>query len=155
MRIVVLILFATFALLPNAANACSCIGNNPKSIDSVRKHYDYADIVFLGKVEDEETVRRSDEDSYRQIQTTTLFVLASWKGEKSNRVLMKIDVTCCMCGYLFGKGETHLIFGHEGADGFYSTSICSMSMRAPVAEETVKLLDEIAAEEQSPNNALH
>jgi len=153
MRIMVLILFATLTVLPNAAGACSCIGSDPKSINSVREHYDRADIVFLGKVE--EIVENNDEDSIRQVQTTTLFVLTSWKGEKSNRVLMKIDVTCCMCGYSFRKDETHLIFGYEANDGFYKTSICSMSMPAPIAEETVKILDELAAEEQSPKNALH
>ena len=153
MRTVIPILFATIAILPSAAGACSCVGNDPKSINSVREHYDHADMVILGKVE--EVVENDDADSIRQIQTTTLFVLASWKGEKSNRVLMKIDVTCCMCGYSFRKDETHLIFGYEADDGFYATSICSMSMPAPIAEKTVMILDELAAEEQSPNNSLH
>ena len=153
MRIVVLIIFATFTIFPIAAGACSCVGNDPKSINSVREQYDRADIVFLGKVE--EIVESDDEDSIRQVQTTTLFVLTSWKGEKSNRVMMKIDVTCCMCGYSFRNEQTHLIFGYEADDGFYATSICSMSMPAPIAEETVKILDELAADEQSPNNALH
>lgn len=153
MRIVVLIIFATFTIFPIAADACSCVKNDPKSINSVREDFDHADIVFLGKVE--KIVESYDEDSIRQEQTTTLFVLTSWKGEKSNRVLMKIDVTCCMCGYSFRNDQTYLIFGYEADDGFYRTSICSMSIRAPIAEETIKILDELAAEEQSPNNALH
>ena len=127
--------------------ACSCVANDPASIRSVREYYDYADVVFLGKVEETDSAAVQDGGYVKQIQTTTLFVLRSWKGEKSNRIITRIDTQCCICGYSFSEGETHLIFAYETKDGYYTTSICSMSMPESRANDTIALLDEIASGE--------
>ena len=101
--------------------------------------------VFLGKAEKVKTALPDNARSGATIQTTTFYVLDSWKGEKANRIVTKINVQCCLCGANFYEGETYLVFAFEAVDGFYSTSICSMTMGETWALATITILNELIA----------
>ena len=78
------------------------------------------------------------------IQTTVFLVQDMWKGDRTNRIITKIDIQCCICGTNFVEGETYLVFAYKGDDEFYSTSICTMTMDKLRASETINILDTLA-----------
>lgn len=145
MRVLVLVLFSVLFFVCRAALACSCILPTQDPEEAVEDAADRADIVFLGKVERVHTADIPDVGAV--IQESTFYILESWKGEKVTRVSTKINVQCCVCGFHFEEGETYLVFAYEGKDGYYSTSICSLTRRADQAEEYLTILRDIKAKE--------
>ena len=113
MRNAVLLTIVLVAFGFAEARACSCVPNDPRSTESVREHVEYADVVFLGKVESKETNPPESSSDGLRIETTTFYVLDSWKGEKANRIVTKINVQCCLCGASFDENENYLVFAYE------------------------------------------
>ena len=144
--------FALLAVLFFAAdrtNACSCLYQDPNSPDVVREALDRADVVFAGTAETVEVLADPEVDYGAEYQTTTFLVKNSWKGEKANRIITKVNIQCCICGFSFEQDQTYLVFGYETDEGFYSVSICGLSRTYAEAGDIVRILDEIISEGES------
>lgn len=127
-------------LSPRLSYACSCAPPSDSLLDSVESALEQADIVFVGEAENSEL---SDDDT---VQITTFYVRNSWKGTIANRVITKVVVSCCVCGYHFDVGSTYLVFGYERKDNFYSASICSLTRNLEHATEIIHILERLRAE---------
>jgi len=131
-------------LIPLDADACSCREISDDLPYEVESAVNSADVVFVGFAE---SVDLSYKNRVRMIQTTVFHVKDSWKGRHSDRITTRIDVSCCVCGYSFEKGESYLIFGYEERDGYFSTSVCSLTQKLESAEEIIAILEELEVEE--------
>ena len=145
-HLTILIALACF-LATVESSACSCVPPPEDLKEGVARALERADLVFLGEAENVALDVDKEKKFSPMIQTSTFYVLESWKGEKVTRVTTKINIQCCVCGFSFDEGETYLIFGYEREDGFYSTSICSMSNRADRSTEVIEVLRELSVEE--------
>jgi hypothetical protein len=144
MRFVAIVALVSLAFTPELLNACSCMPHDQDPVKAVQKSFDRADVVFLGQAESVETTD-SDSESYVDIfQTTTFYVIKAWKGEESKRILTRINIACCLCGYAFEEGRKYLVFGYKLDDGFYSTSTCGLTTTGERADEFAAILDELA-----------
>lgn len=147
MRILLLLVISTCLLVSRPATACSCVSPKEDATEAVSDALKKADIVFLGKAETTTMSASSKSRLASTIQTTTFYLLESWKGEKVSRVTTKIDTQCCVCGARFDAGETYLVFGYKRDDSFYTTSICSLTSHSDHADEYLAILRGMKAEE--------
>ena len=97
-------------------------------------------MVFLGIAEKVDRVATPKEiiqkEGYDpQIDETTFKVIKSWKGVNSDRIVSRISIVCCLCGYTFEAGKTYLVYAMIKDGGPIYVSTCSRSR--PMASEQV------------------
>ena len=138
MKVAVCLAFVSL-FAASRVDACSCAPRPADLVEGVRGAFTRADCVFVGVVEQ---VRLVDE----HVEETTFHVLRSWKGERASRVITRINVQCCACGYSFDVGKQYLVYGYErDTDSFVTTSICSRTAPEPKAGDDIEVLDVIVA----------
>ncbi len=144
MRLIPILALGLVFFASSDAYGCSCMMPDSDPVESVRKALKRSDVVFLGKVESTQLPDSGNTHPVDFIQTTTFYVLNSWKGEESTRIITKVNVACCVCGYRFEDSETYLVFGYKRENGFYSVSTCGLSSIFERAETNIQILDDLA-----------
>ena len=116
-------------VFPSEAFSCKCAPPREDVDTDIKVSVGRADVVFLGKAEKvvriktpREIIRKEGYDP--EIDETTFEVLQAWKGVSSDRIISRISIVCCLCGYPFEAGKTYLVYGMMKDDGTLYTSIC-------------------------------
>ena len=125
---------------PAEVFSCSCAPPREDVETDIKVSVGRADVVFLGKAEKVVRVATPKEiikkEGYNpEIDETTFEVLKSWKGVSSNRIVSRISIVCCLCGYQFEAGKTYLVYASMEDDGTISTSICNRTQ--PLTSEEI------------------
>jgi hypothetical protein len=125
---------------PAEVFSCSCAPPREDVETDIKVSVGRADVVFLGKAEkvvriatSKEIIKKEGYDP--EIDETTFEVLKSWKGVSSDRIVTRISIVCCLCGYHFEAGKTYLVYATMGDDGAISTSICHRTQ--PLTSEQI------------------
>ncbi len=117
------ICIASFIAPVSVANACSCAP--PKSVES---HIANTEVIFRGiarwtTVKDEEDILASPAIFDNQA-TTGFEVIEVWKGPAITNILVNHNIDTGMCGIIFQKDNTYLVFASFDEDGNIHTSDC-------------------------------
>ena len=124
-----LLLFGMLAF-PAEALSCKCALPFEDEDTDIKVSVGRADVVFLGIAKKvvrvatpKEIIQKEGYDP--QIDETTFKVLKSWKGVSSDRIVSRISIVCCLCGYTFEAGKTYLVYAMMKDGGMIYSSTCS------------------------------
>ena len=134
-----LLLLGLFAF-PAEVFSCFCVPPREDVETDIKVSVGRADVVFLGKAEKVVRIATSKEFIKKEgydpaIDETTFGVLKSWKGVSSDRIVTRISIVCCLCGYQFEAGKTYLVYATMEDEGTISTSICHRTQ--PLTSEQI------------------
>jgi len=115
-----------------AADAGSVLACECKPSSSVDREFSESKAVFAGEV--------VSIDKSTSIALITFKVEKSWKGDRSETIVIRTDNGGKACGYIFTKGERYLVYATE-TKGALWTSICSRTVDSKSADEDVKKLN--------------
>lgn len=130
--LIFVILISAMFIDHRVSYACSCV-----SVGSVDKELKQAKAVFSGKVIESKHNKRG---GYYSV----LFeVSKSWKGVKTNQIIIKTGQGGGDCGFSFVKGQNYLVYAHESemyGKKSLTAIICSRTNELSSAQEDLKLL---------------
>ena len=132
----VLVLLVTLLLLatPAPAYACSCAPPPSPSLER-----DRADAVFSGTALDVDTFALPLLDQSGLPVRVTFEVNGVWKGDLSQRVVVRTARDEAACGYDFTVGKDYLVYARKGEDGLV-TGLCDRTTaRGNAAEDLAAL----------------
>ena len=139
-RIGSFLLLLELLAFPSEVFSCSCAPPREDVETDIKVSVGRADVVFLGKAEKvvrvatpKKIIKKEGYDP--EIDETTFEVLKSWKGVNSDRIVSRISIVCCLCGYPFEAGKTYLVYGSRRNDGTIYTSICMRTQ--PLTSEQI------------------
>ena len=139
-------------LISTKSFACSCSQPEGTLREEVKRQYEIADAVLIGKAVKIEYKGWEVEDGNIfpppkewGVNVTDFEVIRAWKGDVGKSVSTKISPRCCRCPYLFKEGVTYLLFLYGPSHkGNYRTNMCSLTGWLEKSQEIVSLLDESA-----------
>lgn len=120
---------AAILLLVGSASVfgCECMARNDFEVE-----FALSKAVFAGEVIDANT---SGPDTI-----VTFRVHKSWKGAKTETVVVKTNGPGKSCGFNFTKGASYLVYAND--DGSLRTSICSRTAAAGCAGDDIQKLED-------------
>ena len=151
------VIFLLFYVVSMSAFSCSCAVREGSTEELVKLSLDEASSVVLATVEGIEQKDYGMPEgpiapgsNFGRIDLTHFSEVKSWKGDHAKHFYTRIEVSCCMCGYVFEVGKTYLLYLHgPDNEGYYVTGICSRTAHESDALDDIKVLDSAV-----PNKAL-
>lgn len=139
--------------LPISAQACRCQRPSPDLNDAVSKQFTANGVIFLGDVlsimQKTPSTHHSNETDYISINSissekdiTVFNVRQLWKGDNSlSKSIILIDRRTD-CTYRFKIGKSYLVYAYgPDKEGYFSTSVCSLTTTADKANPQIKILN--------------
>jgi hypothetical protein len=130
--LIFVILISAMFIDHRVSYACSCV-----PIGSVDKELKEAKAVFSGKVIE---IKQNKRAGYYSV----LFeVSKTWKGVKTNQIIIKTGLGGGDCGFSFVKGQNYLVYAHESemyGKKSLNAIICSRTNELSSSQEDLTLL---------------
>ena len=121
LALIISLLAVWLLLQPERSYACSCIWP-----DSPSEELANSAAVFMGRVVSVREFERGDNTANSLDPTTVEFdVQTVWKGSNYGTMFLTTRRDESACGFSFRKGETYVVYSHDGS----TVNICSRTRR--------------------------
>ncbi len=116
-KIIPFLILLIVAIKSNCVWACSCA-----ELMSPEVAFSKASAVFTGEV-----IKITEVNPY--FVDVQLKISKNFKGTALDSIIIGTEKQGTMCGYNFKEGGEYLIYAYQGADGSYSTDICTRTKK--------------------------
>lgn len=132
------------------ADICLCLPDDGDVRARVKRYFDTANLVFVGKVETEDhittmrVVARGDDPIAVEIQRYSVLIETSWKGPQSQHVfLIRSPPNGCLLTD-FRVGDSYLVYAEGPDDDGYYLPIGCETVPLDRAKEDIAVLETLS-----------
>lgn len=114
--------------------ACSCMANTKLSkVEQIQNAYQTATVVFYGEaIEVKREKIKNEKFGEMEFVIVKFKVEKSWKGQKTDRIVVRTATSSAACGFNFESGRKYLVYATPASGGGLRTTNCSRTSASGV-----------------------